>query len=128
MKVLLDTHVFLWWIMDDPRLSAKAREMIAAPETIVYVSAATVWEIAVKSQIGKLSLAQPVKQYIPTQMTTNGFIDLPITLDHALHIHSLPLHHRDPFDRMLVAQSQLEDMPILSADPLLSRYTVDIIW
>lgn len=128
MKVLLDTHAFLWWIMDNPRLSARASNIIAAPETIVYVSAATAWEISVKSQIGKLSLTQPVKQYIPTQMTTNGFLDLPITVDHALHIHSLPLHHRDPFDRMLVAQSQLEEMPILSADPLLSRYTVDVIW
>jgi len=128
MKVLLDTHAFLWWIMNDPRLSERATAIIAAPENSVYMSAASAWEIAIKAQIGKLSLAQPVEQYIPAQVTINGFIDLPISLGHALQTYSLPLHHRDPFDRILVAQSQLEEMFLLSADPLLSRYAVDVIW
>lgn len=128
MNVLLDTHALLWWIMNDPRLSAKATSVIAAPENTIYVSAASAWEITIKTQIGKLKLVQPVDRYIPAQVTTNGFVDLPISMAHALHIHSLPLHHRDPFDRILVAQSQLENMPILSADPMLSCYAVDLIW
>jgi len=128
MNVLLDTHALLWWIMNDPRLSAKATSIIAAPENTIYVSAASAWEIAVKTQIGKLKLVQPASQYIPAQMTTNGFVDLPISLAHALHIHSLPLHHRDPFDRILVVQAQLEEMVLLSADPLMSHYIVDVRW
>jgi len=128
MNVLLDTHTFLWWIMNDPRLSIQASLLIRSPETIVFVSAASAWEIAIKSQIGKLTLAQPVQPFIPAQIAANGFVDLPISLAHALHTHGLPLHHRDPFDRILVAQPQLEGMPILRADPLLSRYAVELIW
>jgi len=128
MKVLLDTHAFLWWIMDDPRLSATARAIIADPDTVVHVSAACAWEIAIKTSLEKLRLPQSPSSYIPAQMQINGFNELAITVDHALHIHALPHHHRDPFDRILVAQSQMEGIPLVSRDPLLGHYAVDLIW
>jgi PIN domain nuclease of toxin-antitoxin system len=128
MKILLDTHAFLWWITEDPRLSVRAREVISDGNNELFLSAATGWEITIKAQIGRLKLPDEPQHFIPEQMRINGIQSLPIQMDHALHISTLPSHHRDPFDRLLIAQAQLEELPILSSDPQLANYQVQLIW
>ncbi len=113
----MDTHTFLWWNANDPRLSPLARQHIADPANTIFVSLVSVWEIAIKAQTGKLVLPQPPALYVPSRIASNGFRVLPISLDHALHVYTLPLIHRDPFDRLLIAQSQQENLPILTTDP-----------
>lgn len=104
MRALLDTHAFLWWIMADPRLSATARRILEDGATQIMFSAASGWEIAIKTRLGKLTIVDDPRRYVSEQIARNGFDVLPITLAHALHVWTLPDHHRDPFDRMLVAQ------------------------
>ena len=128
MKAILDTHVFLWWINDDKRLSSRARDVISDGTNELFVSAATGWEITIKVQIGRLELPQDPEHFLPQQLKANAFKILPIEMAHALHVFSLPDHHRDPFDRILVAQAQVEDMPILSADPNIKKYQIETIW
>jgi PIN domain nuclease of toxin-antitoxin system len=128
MKVLLDTHTFLWWITDDRRLSLRAREVISNEENELFISAATGWEIAIKVRIGRLELPDDPQRFVPEQLRINAFKPLPIGMDHALHVSILPDHHRDPFDRMLIAQAQVEGMPIVSADPNIEKYQVEVIW
>jgi PIN domain nuclease of toxin-antitoxin system len=128
MKVLLDTHTFLWWIYNDTRLSGRVRDIIGDNSNILYLSAASGWEIAIKAQLGKLQLSSNLDQFIVEQLIMNGIDTLPITLRHGLHVATLPQHHRDPFDRMLVAQSQLEGLPIVTADAQIVRYNVQVIW
>ncbi|HJZ47151.1 MAG TPA: type II toxin-antitoxin system VapC family toxin [Roseiflexaceae bacterium] len=128
MKALLDTHTFLWWINNDQRLSERVREIIGDGENTLFLSAASGWEIAIKAQLGKLKLAANLEQFIAEQLALNAFESLPIQLPHGLRVATLPPHHRDPFDRMLVAQSQLEDLPIVTADAQIARYDVQVIW
>jgi PIN domain nuclease of toxin-antitoxin system len=128
MKVLLDTHTFLWWNLDDPQLSAAAREIIGDGGNDILVSAATGWEIAIKYARGRLELPEPPDAYVARRLAQHRFMALPIEMSHALQVHVLPPIHRDPFDRLLVAQSQLEAIPLLSADPDIARYDVGIIW
>ena len=128
MKALLDTHTFLWWIHNDSRLSSRVREIIGDSSTILYLSAASGWEIAIKAQLGKLQFSSNLEQFISEQLKMNGIDTLPITLRHGLHVATLPQHHRDPFDRILVAQSQLEGLPIVTADVQIVRYDVQVIW
>jgi PIN domain nuclease of toxin-antitoxin system len=128
MKVLLDTHTFLWWIADSPRLSARAREVIRDSNNELVFSAASGWEIAIKAQLGRLQLPDNLEQFIVGQLSLNTILVLPIQLRHALHVYTLPQHHRDPFDRMLVAQSQVENLPILTTDPQIAQYEVKTIW
>ena len=128
MRALLDTHTFLWWITDDTRLSPRARKLIGDGSNKLYFSAASGWEIAIKAQLGRLSFPGKPGAFIPDQLARNAVEVLPVTLSHALHVYGLPSYHRDPFDRLLVAQSQLEDMPLLTADPLLAEYAVEIVW
>lgn len=128
MRVLLDTHTFLWWITDDPRLSSRAREIIADGSNRLFLSAASGWEIAIKAALGRLELPTTPGQFIAEQLAANAVEGLPILMSHALHVYTLPRYHRDPFDRLLVAQSQLEHLPILTADPLISQYDVNTIW
>lgn len=128
MKILLDTHTFLWWIEDDPQLSTVARTMIEDGAHQLFFSAASGWEIAIKSQIGKLRLPENIDQFITEQIYRNNFSVLPIQLSHTLHVHALPLLHRDPFDRILIAQSAIEQMPLLTIDPQIARYDVQTIW
>jgi PIN domain nuclease of toxin-antitoxin system len=128
MKVLLDTHTFLWWIIDSPRLSARAREVICDSNNELFFSAASGWEIAVKAQLGRLQLPDNLEQFIVEQLSLNAILVLPIQLRHALHVYTLPQHHRDPFDRMLIAQSQVENLPVLTADSQITRYAVETIW
>jgi len=128
MKVLLDTHTFLWWITDDPKLSLRVRGIISDGENEIFISAATGWEIVIKSQIGRLKLPDEPRRFILEQLRINGMKSLPIEMRHALHISTLPTYHQDPFDRILIAQAQMEDLPVLSADPEIAKYEVTIIW
>jgi PIN domain nuclease of toxin-antitoxin system len=105
MRVLLDTHAFLWFVAGDARLSTRALTAIADPTTKPFLSAASIWEMAIKMSIGKLNIAAPFKTFIPAQMQRNGIALLGITVDHATQVISLPFHHRDPFDRLLGFQS-----------------------
>ena len=128
MKVLLDTHTFLWWIANDTQLSERARTVIEDGDHQLFLSAASGWEIAIKTRIGKLRLADDLQGFVSEQLRINAIQVLPIQMAHALHVATLPDHHRDPFDRMLVAQSQLEQLPILTIDPQIAQYSVTVIW
>lgn len=128
MRVLLDTHAFLWWNTDDPRLSEVARNVIADGRNKVYLSVASGWEIAIKAARGSLLLPEPPGQYVPGRLQHHHMVALPIQLRHVLHVYDLPMIHRDPFDRLLVAQSQIEHLPLLTADPEIVQYAVEVIW
>ena len=128
MKVLLDTHTFLWWIANDSQLSERARTVIEDADHQLFLSAASGWEIAIKTRIGKLKLADDLQGFVSEQLRINAIQVLPIQMAHALQMATLPDHHRDPFDRMLVAQSQLEQLPILTIDPQIAKYSVTVIW
>lgn len=128
MRALLDTHVFLWWITDDPRLSPRVRKIIRNGKNELFLSAASGWEIAIKARLGRLELPATPERFIPEQMAINAIASLPIQMSHTLHVHALPGHHRDPFDRLLIAQAQLENLPIVTADPQIAHYPVKVIW
>ena len=128
MRVLLDTHAFLWWISDSPRLSALAREVMSDSNNVLYFSVASGWEIAIKAQLGRLQLPNDLGSFIPEQLAANNMTVLPVQLHHALHVSTLSRYHRDPFDRILIAQSQVESLPLVTVDAKISRYAVDIIW
>ena len=128
MKVLLDTHTFLWWITDHPQLSPRVREIIGDGNNELFVSAATGWEITIKTKLGRLQLPDEPQRFILEQLSLNAIQSLPIQMSHALHVFTLPDHHRDPFDRILISQAQLEGLPILTADPQIALYPVEIIW
>ena len=128
MRVLLDTHVFLWWNEGNSQLSKKAVRILADPGNSLVLSVASAWEIAIKTQAGKLRIPEDAATYVPTRVAHYGMEILPIQLGHALALASLPLLHRDPFDRILIAQSQIEKLPILTADPAIRGYPVDAIW
>jgi len=127
MRVLLDAHVFVWWVGDHPRLSDRAREIIAHGATEIYVSSVSVWELLVKAQLGRVEMPEPAR-FIPAQLVANGFEALPLHLHHVLALERLPAVHRDPFDRMLVAQATVEGMAFVSADRALAGYPVELIW
>jgi len=126
MTLLLDTQAFLWWVTDDRRLSKRARTAIAA--TPCVVSIASCWEMAIKASIGKLTVPLPLSRFIQQQLEINGFSLLPIALEAAAAVADLPFHHRDPFDRLLVAQAQQHGVAIVSADPVFTKYRVRRIW
>lgn len=128
MKALLDTHTFLWWNMDHPQLSPDARDFIIDGRNELYFSAACAWEIAIKAGRGKLALPEPPEKYVAARLARHRIQALPVQLSHALRVYDLPDLHRDPFDRLLVVQSQMEDLPILTADENIRRYEVETIW
>jgi PIN domain nuclease of toxin-antitoxin system len=128
MKYLLDTHIFLWWNMDDEQLSKRAREIIANGENEIYLSAASAWEIAIKAAKGLLKLPEAPGTYITSRMSMCRFQALPVQISHAVRVYELPHHHDDPFDRLLIAQSQLEEMPLISADADIRKYNLKVIW
>lgn len=128
MRALLDTHSFLWWIMDDPRLSRRARSFIADGRNEIFFSAASGWEIGIKAQRNRLRLPDTPEGFVAEQLNVNGFQSLPILLSHALNVYELPEHHRDPFDRLLIVQSRLEDLPLITADQDIAKYDVEMIW
>jgi PIN domain nuclease of toxin-antitoxin system len=126
-QILLDTQIFLWAITDNPKLSHAHRKAYVDPESDLYLSMASVWEILIKSEIGKLPIPTPAAEYIASQMRKNRVNALPIRMPHMKELESLPLVHRDPFGRMLVAQARAEGMPILSADPRMKKYGVAVL-
>ena len=128
MKYLLDTHTFLWWITDNDSLSNRAREIIRDGRNELFLSAASGWEIAIKAGIGRLDLQEEPEKLIPEQMLLNEIQGMPVQMSHALHVHALPEHYRDPFDRILVAQSQLEEIPIITSDPRVAEYEIEVVW
>ena len=128
MKALLDTNTFLWWNMGDPQLSPTAENFIADGRNELYFSAASAWEIAIKASRGKLTLPEPPSKYVAARLSLHRIQALPIQLSHALRVYELPELHRDPFDRLLVVQSQMEDLPILTADENIRRYDAGTIW
>lgn len=127
-RLLLDTHVFLWWVEDSPQLSTAARELMQQLENECFLSVASSWEMAVKASIGKLKLALPIKEYVPQHLAANQFQELPISFRHAARVESLAFHHRDPFDRLLAAQALEEELILISADGIFDRYSVLRIW
>jgi PIN domain nuclease of toxin-antitoxin system len=128
MRVLLDSHTLLWWLTGDPRLSRRALEVIEQTANSISVSAASVWEIAIKAAKGKLRLPPGAEERIRDEMASAGFVELPVTWDHAFAVRSLNAQHLDPFDRLLIAQSRIEGLAIVTNDQLLRRYHVDCLW
>jgi PIN domain nuclease of toxin-antitoxin system len=126
MKVLIDTHVLLWGLQDEPKLSDRVRTLL--PKAEVWISVASLWEIIAKVQVGKLKLPTPVRDYLTLKLRENGVSVLPLTFDHVRRLEELPLHHRDPFDRILIAQSLEENLPLITADALFKNYAVRLIW
>jgi PIN domain nuclease of toxin-antitoxin system len=128
MKLLLDTHSFLWFIDGNPRLSATVRELIEDPANKRLVSMASLWEMAIKVSIGRLTFAQPFATLMADQLRRNSMQVLDITLEHTAHVATLPFYHRDPFDRMLIAQSLVETIPIVGVDSAFDAYGVTRLW
>jgi PIN domain nuclease of toxin-antitoxin system len=129
VKVLLDTHAFLWWFTDDRQLSSRARRILGDGSNEVYFSAASGWEIAIKTRLGRLSVVgDNLEDFVAEHVAANGFEVLPIHLNHALRTYSLPDYHRDPSDRLLIAQALIEELTLLTADRKLSDYKVRIVW
>jgi PIN domain nuclease of toxin-antitoxin system len=128
MRVLLDTHVFLWWVEGDRALPAKARAVLADQDNECLISLASAWELAIKASLGKLKLALPVKRYVVEHVAANGFRMLDIRMAHIGRIETLAAHHGDPFDRLLIAQALEEKLPVITADPVFRKYGVKRIW
>lgn len=128
MRALLDTHAFLWFVTGNQALGPAADRFIRGEANELLLSIASVWEMAIKAGLGRLEFAMPVDRFVSRQLHLNGIALLPVALDHAARVASLPHHHRDPFDRMLVSQAQMEEMPIISADAELDRYGVNRVW
>jgi PIN domain nuclease of toxin-antitoxin system len=128
VKVLLDTHALLWWLDGDRRLSKLAQRIIGNEENTVLVSAASAWEICTKFRLGKLPGAAEVAADVKGCIDSQGFVPLPISVAHAQRAGNLPGPHRDPFDRMLIAQSQAEDLSIITIDPVFELYNARVIW
>lgn len=128
MRFLLDTHAFLWWVTDDDRLSDRAGGLIAEGTNDVFFSAASAWEIAIKAGLGRIRLPHDAWSFTPDQLERNAFQPLPVHVRHAVAVIALPDLHRDPFDRMLVAQAVTEGLTLLSGDQMLSEYPVTVEW
>jgi PIN domain nuclease of toxin-antitoxin system len=128
VRVLLDTHTFIWFIVDNPALGPQATRLIEDPDNEVLVSMATPWEIAIKMSLGKLKMEATFDQLFPSQLQINNITLLPIEVTHLAQVVTLPWHHRDPFDRLMIAQSMVENLPILSRDPAFDDYAVERFW
>jgi PIN domain nuclease of toxin-antitoxin system len=126
MKVLLDTHTLLWALTDESKLSERVRKLLPRADT--WFSVASLWEILIKAHVGKIPLPRPTGPFVMSKLQLNGVRLLNVTPDHVLRVESLPDHHRDPFDRMLIAQSLEERIPVITADRVFARYPVELIW
>ena len=126
MNVLLDTHALLWALTDESKLSERVRNLL--PNASTWFSIASLWELLLKAQIGKIPLPKPTGPFVMSKLAFNGVQILPVNADHVLRIETLPMHHHDPFDRMLIAQSLHEKLPIVSSDIVFRRYDVELIW
>ncbi len=128
MRYLLDTHTLLWFIAEDKELSDRARRLILDSSSEILISIASLWEIAIKINIGKLVLDKPFNQLFPDELDSHGIDILDITMDHFMQVTTLPLHHRDPFDRLIIAQALVEGMPIIGVDSAFDAYGVSREW
>jgi PIN domain nuclease of toxin-antitoxin system len=128
MRVLIDTHVFLWWVEGDHALPVKARAALANQDNECLFSLVSAWELAIKAGLGKLKLAIPVRRYVTEHIAANGFRMLEIRMAHVGRVESLPARHGDPFDRLLIAQALEEKLPVVTADPVFRDYGVKRIW
>jgi PIN domain nuclease of toxin-antitoxin system len=128
LKLLLDTQCFLWWFTEPEKLNSAAIDRIVAEDNELFVSVASAWEIAIKVGIGKLPLPEPVDTYVSSRMQLLGAKHLDILFPHACRVSTLPLLHRDPFARILVAQAQIEKMTLVTADEILTQYDVELLW
>ena len=126
MNVLLDTHTLLWALTDESKLSERVRNLL--PQANTWFSVASLWEILIKARLGKIPLPLPAGPFVISKLALNGVQILQVTKDHVLRIESLPDHHRDPFDRMLIAQSLEEKIPLVTADRIFGRYPIEVIW
>lgn len=128
MRALLDTHAFLWWVSGGAEVSERARAVIEDPEATILFSVASAWEIAIKCARGRLELPLPPERYIPDRVRRHRLTVLDVGMPHVLRAGALPEIHADPFDRLLIAQAQLEGLPILTSDPAIARYEVETVW
>jgi|ERR1043165_1843797 PIN domain nuclease of toxin-antitoxin system len=128
MKLLLDTHAFIWWFNEPEHLSAKVLAALADVSNDLLLSAACVWEIQIKIQLGKLKFTVSLRELVESQQQTNGVQILPVGLEHVLALDALPAHHKDPFDRLLMAQANVEGAFLVSGDPVFSSYPVKLLW
>ena len=128
MRLLLDTHAFLWWVDGTRSLGRRAAAAVSDPRNDVFVSIASCWELAIKLSLGKLRLAKNLDRFIPEQLATNGFALLDLRLAHVVRVAGLPFRHRDPFDRLLAAQALEEELAVVSIDSIFPRYGVRRIW
>lgn len=128
LRLLLDTHTFIWWDSDPTQLSPTALAYCSDPANELIVSVVSLWEMQIKHQLGKLTLRLPLSEIMATQQATNGAIILPILPAHIFRLDDLPSVHKDPFDRLLIAQAMVEETILLSADPVFSAYSVRVMW
>lgn len=128
MRLLLDTHTFVWWSNEYQKLPVSLREAFNDSQHTIYLSLASIWELQIKTQLGKLHLGAPLKHIIREQQARNNFLFLPISESHIYALGNLPHHHKDPFDRLLVAQAKTEDLTLVTHDSRISDYEVKIIW
>src|SRR5689334_23286388 len=128
MRLLLDTHTLIWFAEDSPQMPDYTKTVLEDGQHEKWVSVASVWEIAIKYRLGKLALAEPPEEYLPYIIKGGGISILPVLFEHAVYVSKLALHHKDPFDRLLVAQSLLESMPLVSADAMLDAYGITRYW
>ncbi len=128
MKLLLDTHTFIWWDSEPAKLPPQVLHLLQNPQHQFLLSVACVWEMQIKSQLGKLKLDAPLTDIVTGQQQTNRLEILPVTLAHVLALDQLPLHHKDPFDRLMIAQALVENAKLVSGDSVFKNYPVDVIW
>jgi PIN domain nuclease of toxin-antitoxin system len=128
VKILVDTQCFLWSFLDPSKLSEVAKEILSSGQEYLFFSAASSWEIAIKASIGKLDLPEPPEDYVPPRIVRAGMTALDISHAHALRVHALPPVHKDPFDRLLVAQAGAEGLTVLTPDPHIGRYSIPTLW
>ena len=128
MKYLIDTHTLLWIVTDSPKLSARAKSLYLDVQNTIFVSLASLWELAIKSSLGKISFEMPLEDFVEEHIRDNDIEILSIELPHILRIEKLPFHHRDPFDRLIIAQQIEENLPVISADEIFDAYGVKRIW
>ena len=129
MTCLLDTSTYIWFVTDDRQLSGEANQLLEDADSIIYLSLVSIWELAIKSQLGRgLTLPKPFHQMVDEELAIDRFRLLSITVSHIKHVYNLPLIHRDPYDRLLIAQSLAEDLPIISSDSIFDRYPIQRLW
>ncbi|HUE74198.1 MAG TPA: type II toxin-antitoxin system VapC family toxin [Pirellulaceae bacterium] len=128
MNLLLDTHCLLWFLADDPRLSTNAKAAIENPANRSFVSLASCWEIAIKLSLGRLTIGKPFAEVFPAELDRNGIEQLPIAMSHLQELLELPWHHRDPFDRIIVAQTRVESLKLISRDGFARSYGIEPLW